>query len=390
MSDTSRVFITHSSLDQPLAEALVEALRLGANLPEDRIFCSSVEGLGIPTGAEFLHYIREQLQDTDLVVPLITPGNLDSMFCAYELGAAWVRDVAMFPLAVPPVPRAGLPGPLGAKQVAAFGKGGLNECLKVVIARTAGAKQSSRWEKHRDQLLSIFDELQPELATAWATTLLALQRRAARHAAAAPHIHEVFHLIRDAAFLRVVAGDRADLRSLLAHLHRIAVATETVFSRTTDTPCRVTIKQLQLEHDVLQVFDLKRSQGKSRRHVIDRVEDNSDFEAICSGSVAFFFSNDLPALAAEGIYENSHAVPGEALPYSSTIVWPIRKVLDDPSDAMTLKTLVEDQDILGFLCVDAKKKGAFSENDTQLGAAIADTLYALLKPYIFAPEDGGA
>jgi hypothetical protein len=168
------------------------------------------------------------------------------------------------------------------------------------------------------------------------------------------------------------------------------VATETVFSRTTDTPCRVTIKQLQLEHDVLQVFDLKRSQGKSRRHVIDRVEENSDFEAICSGSEAFFFSNDLPALAAEGIYENSHAVPGEALPYSSTIVWPIRKVLDDPSDAMTLKTLVEDQDILGFLCVDAKKKGAFSENDRQLGAAIADTLYALLKPYIFDPEDGGA
>lgn len=82
--------------------------------------------------------------------------------------------------------------------------------------------------------------------------------------------------------LRIVAGDRADLRSLLAHLHRIAVATETVFSRTTDTPCRVTIKQL--EHDVLQVFDLKRSQGKSRRHVIDRVEENSDFEAICSGS----------------------------------------------------------------------------------------------------------
>lgn len=52
---------------------------------------------------------------------------------------------------------------------------------------------------------------------------------------------------------------------------------------------------------------------------------------------------------------------------------------------MTLKTLVEDQDILGFLCVDAKKNGAFSQNDRQLGAAIADTLYALLKPYIFDP-----
>lgn len=152
----------------------MEALRLGANDPGDRIFCSSVEGLGIPTGAEFLQYIREQLQDTDLVVPLITLGYLDSTFCAYELGAAWVREVAMFPIAVPPAPRAGLPGPLGAKQVAAFNKAGLNECLKTVMASTPGAKQSSRWETNRDDLLARFEELQPELAVAWATTPLAI------------------------------------------------------------------------------------------------------------------------------------------------------------------------------------------------------------------------
>ncbi len=64
MTGPPRVFITHSALDQQLAEALVEALRLGANVPDDRIFCSSVEGLGIPTGAEFLRYLRDQLQDT--------------------------------------------------------------------------------------------------------------------------------------------------------------------------------------------------------------------------------------------------------------------------------------------------------------------------------------
>ncbi len=329
MSDSSRVFITHSSLDQPLAEALVEALRLGANVPEDRIFCSSVEGPGIPTGAEFLDYIREQLQNTDLVVPLITSAYLDSTFCAYELGAAWVLEVAMFPLAVPPVPRGGLPGPLGAKQVAGFTKAGLNECLKVVIARTAGAKQSVRWEKYRDDLLAKFEDLQPTLARTWSTTSLAMQRRDARHAAAAPQVHEVFHLIRDAAYLRIVDGERADLRSLLAHLRRIAVATAAVLSITTDTPCRVTIKQLQLEDDALQVFDLKRSHGRARQDVVDKVEDNSDFEAICSGAESFFFCNDLPALAAGGTYKNSHAVPGDALPYSSTIVWPIRKMLGD-------------------------------------------------------------
>lgn len=62
-------------------------------------------------------------------------------------------------------------------------------------------------------------------------------------------------------------------------------------------------------------------------------------------------------------------------------------MLDDPSDARTLKTVVEDQDILGFLCVDANTTNAFTEQDAQLGAAIADTLYALLQPYVLEPED---
>lgn len=204
---------------------------------------------------------------------------------------------------------------------------------------------------------------------------------------AAAQVHEVFHLIRDAAFLRIVGGDDADLRSLLASLGRIAMTTAAVFSATTDMPCRVTIKQLQLEDDVLHVLDLKRSAGKSRPGVLDKVEANSDFEAICSGAEPFFFCNNLPALAAAGTYRNSHASPGAALPYSSTIVWPIRKMLDDPSDALALKTLVEDQDILGFLCVDAKQPNAFSNEDAQLGAAIADTLYAVLKPYLTETED---
>ncbi len=63
-------------------------------------------------------------------------------------------------------------------------------------------------------------------------------------------------------------------------------------------------------------------------------------------------------------------------------MWPIRKVLDDPSDADTVGALTGDQNILGFLCVDAAVTGAFREEDVHLGAAIADTLYVLLKPYV--------
>lgn len=372
-----RIFITHSSLDQELADALVQALRLGANLSEQHIFCSSVEGLGIPTGEEFLHYIRDQLEGTQLVIPLVTPAYLDSTFCAYELGASWVRQVPLFPLAVPPVSRAGLPGPLGSRQVAILNKAGLNECLRKVCAAVPGSSTSPQWERHRDTFLEGVQQMQARLHAAWAGTAAAVQRRKSRSADAMSGVHRTMHLIRDAAFLRLVAGD--DAHSLLRHLTGVTDAMREVFETTTGTSCRVVLKQLQLDEDKLIVFDLRRSPGKTRKEP-DEVKDNSDFESICAGVVRYFRCDDLHEVGAD--YRNSSSSRATELRYRSTVVWPIRKWLDDPSDADVLQTLVEDQDLVGFLCVDSPTPAAFSDSDVQLGAAFADALYPLLRPYL--------
>lgn len=374
---SSRIFITHSSLDQELADSLVQALRLGANLGEQHIFCSSVEGLGIPTGEEFLQYIREQLEGTQLVIPLVTPAYLDSTFCSYELGAAWVRQVPLFPIAVPPVSRAGLPGPLGARQVAVLNKAGLNECLKKVCAAVPDSSMSPQWERYRDALLSQFQQMQERLTAVWAGTAVAVQRRKARTADAMRSTHRTMHLIRDAAFLRLVSGD--DARSLLQHLSGVTEAMREAFELTTGASCRVVLKQLQLVDDKLIVFDLRRSPGKTRK-APDAVKDNSDFESICAGLVAYFKCDDVHNAGPD--YRNSSSSTPAELSYRSTIVWPIRKWLDDPTDADKLDTLVEDQDLVGFLCVDSPTPAAFSEADVQLGAAFADTLYPLLRPYL--------
>ena len=82
----ARVFITHSSKDQDLAEIIVTSVSRTLKLANESIFCSSVDGHNIATGADFVKYIRKQLADTKLVVPLVTPAYLDSLFCMWELG----------------------------------------------------------------------------------------------------------------------------------------------------------------------------------------------------------------------------------------------------------------------------------------------------------------
>jgi hypothetical protein len=124
--DQPRVFITHSSHDQELAQRIVDALRLAVQVGEDQIFCSSIEGYAITPGRDFVQYIRDQLESTPLLVPLISRGYLDSEFCQWELGAAWVRRVDMVPVVIEPVQPSELRGPLQNRQAVHLDKAGLN------------------------------------------------------------------------------------------------------------------------------------------------------------------------------------------------------------------------------------------------------------------------
>lgn len=144
----SRVFITHSSLDRDIALGLVDAVRLGTGLSHENVFCSSIEGYDVPTGDDFVRYIREQLARTRLVVPLITPAYLDSVFCMWELGAAWVREVRLLPILAPTLKPADLPGLLATTQVRQLdSKRGLNEIAQTAAVMVGGRVNQDLWER---------------------------------------------------------------------------------------------------------------------------------------------------------------------------------------------------------------------------------------------------
>lgn len=204
---TPRVFITHSSIDKELADAVVEILRLGTDLSSNQIFCSSVEGLGIPTGQTFMQYIKNQLASTELVVPLITPAYLDSTFCMWELGATWVRGVDTYPILVPPVKTDNLPGPLRTMQVARLDSPGMNGLASTVAAKANVSVIQDTWERKRNAFLSSTPALLLKLGTEWAATPQARLRKAARYAQAMVSLRRIADALRDANYLHIVNPD---------------------------------------------------------------------------------------------------------------------------------------------------------------------------------------
>jgi len=98
-----KVFLSHAAADIELIEVFETLLSKAVGIPSSRIFCSSLEGQGVPKGQDFVAYIRGEVEKADVVVALITPAYLDSAFCMAELGAAWVLGTHRFPIVVPPI-----------------------------------------------------------------------------------------------------------------------------------------------------------------------------------------------------------------------------------------------------------------------------------------------
>jgi hypothetical protein len=82
------VFVSHATADAALVRALVDFLVDGVGVPADEIFCSSLPEFGIPTGQNFLEYMRDQIDESLIVVMLMSPSYMASPFCQAELGAS--------------------------------------------------------------------------------------------------------------------------------------------------------------------------------------------------------------------------------------------------------------------------------------------------------------
>ena len=99
-----KIFVSHSSLDDILVRSFVNnILILGNKLNEEGIFCTSIEGMGIESGADFREKIKSQLEQANLVIQLITENYKNSEVCLNEMGAAWVLNAKVIPFILEPI-----------------------------------------------------------------------------------------------------------------------------------------------------------------------------------------------------------------------------------------------------------------------------------------------
>jgi hypothetical protein len=105
-----QIFISHSSKDRVLAEALTDLLKSALGLVSIR--CSSVDGHRLPVGVNTEAKLREEVNEARVVVGLVTPSSLASSFVMFELGARWGANLFLAPL-LAGVRANELSGPLG-------------------------------------------------------------------------------------------------------------------------------------------------------------------------------------------------------------------------------------------------------------------------------------
>jgi hypothetical protein len=93
-----KIFLSHSSIDKELANAVLDFLCTALRLHIDDFFCTSVEGANLRAGAYFDAEIREAVVAAPVFLSLLTPKAISSTYVLFELGARWGSKKDHLPL----------------------------------------------------------------------------------------------------------------------------------------------------------------------------------------------------------------------------------------------------------------------------------------------------
>lgn len=159
-----RIFISHAGLDLALVKELVGLLQTGLDLSRKQIFCTSLEGMRIPPGVQFVEHLRKELTGADYVIMLVSPSYYESPYCMCELGGTWALSARCSPLVVPPITYKTLQGVLNGAQVGSIDdERALNDLHDALDELEIGDAASGRWETERDAFLNKLKRLLKKL-----------------------------------------------------------------------------------------------------------------------------------------------------------------------------------------------------------------------------------
>lgn len=165
----TQIFVSHAVADKALAKLLTDFLKEAMGVPQKAIFVSSIPGHNIPLTTDFNDYIKEQIQEPDLVILLMTEAYMESWFCLMELGAAWAKSHRTLPIVVPPVRFSVVSSTLGLRQAWDITDSeGLNDLRALVREAVSDLESRSDhvWDEKRKKWIVDLKRARAKLATA--------------------------------------------------------------------------------------------------------------------------------------------------------------------------------------------------------------------------------
>lgn len=172
-----KIFVSHIHEEAPLASAVKEGLE-DAFAGHVAVFVSS-DKRDNPGGDEWSEKVRRELQDaeTRMLISLISPTSVKRPWISIELGAAWARSLALFPLCHSGSAPDTLARPLGDFGGAALESDEAADRLISAAEKATGHAVSRRWPRAAflAELRAAADKSTTELKPERATVLKALE-----------------------------------------------------------------------------------------------------------------------------------------------------------------------------------------------------------------------
>jgi hypothetical protein len=174
------VFISHATDDKAVVDLLIDLVETGMGISSSQIFCTALEGMGIPAGSNFIEFIRGQIQQPKAVVLLLTQTYVTRPFCLAELGAAWAMGHHVFPLVLPPLRVGDIGDVLATSQMLRINDPNALNQLHVELTAALGVLQGNlqRWEVKRNQFLQKLHDIKPD-ALMWTGSVVQKDVRSA-------------------------------------------------------------------------------------------------------------------------------------------------------------------------------------------------------------------
>ena len=153
------IFISHSSKDNAVVKKLIKLLLI-IRVPDDAIFCTSFAEYGINLGDNFLNKIQDKLQNTSLVLFVLTENFYSSPFCLCEMGATWALTKNHIPIIIPPFKVDDIKGVIPLTQTCNIEDASQLNRLKNQIESDFQLTNTLRngWERIRDDFIGEINE----------------------------------------------------------------------------------------------------------------------------------------------------------------------------------------------------------------------------------------